>query len=108
MFNNFFFPKIVQFRNEKVRKNMVEPDGLEMTIKYGARKMGCACAVRAFQLRQEYRHTLTIFTTYCFFKATVVMPSRLNIRYTCISCLVMFLDFVHRVENTALRKVQLS
>ena len=52
---------------------MTHPDRPQVTIEYGA------CTLHAGQLRQEYRHTLRIFNTYCFSAATMVSRKCLNV-----------------------------
>jgi len=47
-------------------KNMVSHDKPQMTIQYNS------FTLKAGKLRQEYRHTLRIFNTYCFSTATRV------------------------------------
>ena len=53
---------------------MAEPDKPQMAIWYGA------CALRARLLRLQ-SHTLRICNTYCFYTATMVMGTRLNVMF---------------------------
>jgi hypothetical protein len=68
MFNTiiFFTPKN-RATYDMMWKNMVQPDRPQMTIKYSTEKM------------QQYRHTILIFNTYCFYTATMITQTHLNV-----------------------------
>ena len=63
-------------------KNRVEPE--DHRLQYNTTQK--RCDLHAGWLRQEYRHTLIIFITYCFSTATMVTRTRLNVML-CVHCL---------------------
>jgi hypothetical protein len=71
---------VYEIMGKKLEK---EPDRPQMT-QYGAR------VLHAGYLTQEYGHTLKIFNTYCFPRATMVRRTHLNntLYSTYISCVV--------------------
>lgn len=55
-------------------RSMVELERPQMTILCGA------CSLHYWITREEYRHTLVIFSTYCFFTAQMVTRTRLSVK----------------------------
>jgi hypothetical protein len=55
-------------------KYMVQPDRPQIKIQYGAEK----CNMQAEQRKQQYRHTLIIRNTECFYTATKATRTRVN------------------------------
>ena len=81
-------------------KTVVEPDRPQMTL-------WDAWALNAGQLRQEHRHTLTLFGTYCFYMTTKVMRRLLIITlyvhcFLCIASL-RFTFLIHRSQKRICR-----
>jgi hypothetical protein len=85
---NKFYVQYFFFENRAVYeimwKNMVGPDRWQMTNNMTQK----ICDSHAGWLRHEYRHTLRIFSTYCFSTATMVTGTRLSVTLYahCLSC----------------------
>jgi hypothetical protein len=58
---------------ETMLKSMVQSDSPQMTVQQGA------CAVRAGSLKQEYRDTVVMCSTYCFCTAKMVWQTHLDV-----------------------------
>ena len=68
-------------------KNMVEPEGPQMTLQYGA----YALHTESARLDMHTHTHRQICNTYCFFTGTMICECASLLRYTCIVFLVLFL-----------------
>jgi hypothetical protein len=104
MFNNFFFSEN-RTVYDIMSKNMVEPEGPQMTSQYGAYALHGGLTRLQSRTRMHtptspgtYMHARTrrpILNTYCFSTVTIICERASVLRYTYIFCLVVLLLVKH-------------
>jgi hypothetical protein len=76
--HNTFYVQTLLSKNgalyETMWRNTVNPDRTQMTLYYGA------CTLHAGYLR--LRHTIGIYSSYCFSTEKIIMRTRLNVAFT--------------------------